>query len=92
MSLDDLRGQTVVLNFWASWCGPCEDEAPILNEVARRYRGDDSVVVLGLDTQDLTDEALAFAREFGIVVPVAARGWRGRLPRLRGDRAFPRRS
>jgi cytochrome c biogenesis protein CcmG, thiol:disulfide interchange protein DsbE len=74
VSLDDLRGQTVVLNFWASWCGPCEEEAPILNEVARRYRGDDSVVVLGLDTQDLTDEALAFARDFGMSYPSLREG------------------
>jgi cytochrome c biogenesis protein CcmG, thiol:disulfide interchange protein DsbE len=69
VSLDDLRGRTVVLNFWASWCEPCEGEAPILDEVAARYRGSGDAVVLGLDVQDLTDEALAFAREFGISYP-----------------------
>lgn len=69
VSLDDLRGQTVVLNFWASWCGPCEGEAPILDEVAERYRGSGEAIVLGLDVQDLTEEALAFAREFGITYP-----------------------
>jgi cytochrome c biogenesis protein CcmG/thiol:disulfide interchange protein DsbE len=69
VSLDDLRGRTVVLNFWASWCEPCEGEAPILDQVARQYRGSGDVVVLGLDVQDLTDEALRFAREFGISYP-----------------------
>lgn len=70
VSLADLSGRTVVLNFWASWCEPCEREAPILNEVARRYRGRAaSVVVLGLDVQDLSEKALAFARDFGISYP-----------------------
>jgi cytochrome c biogenesis protein CcmG, thiol:disulfide interchange protein DsbE len=69
VSLDDLRGRTVVLNFWASWCEPCEREAPILNEVARRYRASDDVIVLGLDVQDLSQEALVFAREFRIAYP-----------------------
>jgi cytochrome c biogenesis protein CcmG/thiol:disulfide interchange protein DsbE len=70
VSLDDLRGRTVVLNFWASWCEPCEREAPILNEIAARYRRTDApVVVLGLDVQDLSEEALAFARDFGMTYP-----------------------
>jgi cytochrome c biogenesis protein CcmG, thiol:disulfide interchange protein DsbE len=69
VSLDDLRGRTVVLNFWASWCEPCEREAPILNQVARRYRASDDVIVLGLDVQDLSQEALVFAREFRIAYP-----------------------
>jgi cytochrome c biogenesis protein CcmG/thiol:disulfide interchange protein DsbE len=70
VSLADLSGKTVVLNFWASWCQPCEREAPILNEVAQRYRDQDAaVVVLGLDVQDLSEKALGFARDFGISYP-----------------------
>jgi cytochrome c biogenesis protein CcmG, thiol:disulfide interchange protein DsbE len=69
VSLDDLRGRTVVLNFWASWCEPCEREAPILNDVASRYEGSGDVVVLGVDVQDLREKALAFAKAHGINYP-----------------------
>jgi cytochrome c biogenesis protein CcmG/thiol:disulfide interchange protein DsbE len=66
VSLADLRGRTVVVNLWASWCTPCETEAPVLDEVARHYRarGDDDVVVLGIDVRDVTDDALGFWDEF----------------------------
>ena len=67
VSLSSLRGKIVVLNFWASWCQPCELEAPVLDEVAARYRvSPQEVVVLGVDVQDLREEALDFARTNGI--------------------------
>ena len=68
VSLESLRGKIVVLNFWASWCQPCELEAPVLEEVAARYRrgGPQEVVVLGVDVQDLREEALSFARDNGV--------------------------
>ncbi len=68
VSLEQLRGKPVVLNLWASWCDPCRDEAPILEEVWARYR-ERGVVVLGLDTEDLTEKALAFAKEYGLTYP-----------------------
>ena len=68
VSLSDLRGRPVVLNVWASWCGPCEDEAPVLEGLWRRYR-DRGVLVLGLDTQDLSSKARAFARRHGLTFP-----------------------
>jgi cytochrome c biogenesis protein CcmG, thiol:disulfide interchange protein DsbE len=69
VSLQDLAGRIVVLNFWASWCEPCEAEAPILNQVAQRYRQSGRALVLGLDVQDLSGEALQFAADFGIAYP-----------------------
>ena len=74
LSLDDLRGRTVVLNFWASWCTPCQVEAPVLEAVAERYRADGDVVVLGVDVQDLSDEALQFVRETGVTYPTLRDG------------------
>lgn len=58
VALRELRGYPVVLNFWASWCIPCKEEAPELAAAARRYRG--RVVFLGIDIQDFTTDARKF--------------------------------
>jgi cytochrome c biogenesis protein CcmG/thiol:disulfide interchange protein DsbE len=68
LSLEELRGSPVVLNFWASWCPPCREEAPRLERLWRESR-DRGVVFLGLDMQDLTGDAREFMREFGISYP-----------------------
>ena len=62
LDLRELRGRPVVVNFWASWCIPCRDEAPILNASARAHAA--KVVFLGVNVQDLSSDALAFSREF----------------------------
>jgi cytochrome c biogenesis protein CcmG/thiol:disulfide interchange protein DsbE len=67
-SIDDHRGEWVLVNVWASWCDPCREEAPDLQRFYERHRGD-GFEVLGIDTQDATDEALAFADEFGLTYP-----------------------
>jgi cytochrome c biogenesis protein CcmG, thiol:disulfide interchange protein DsbE len=63
-SIADYRGDWVLANFWASWCTPCRDESPTLQRFAERH-GDD-VAVLGIDTQDLSGDALDFVEEFGL--------------------------
>ncbi len=65
MRLSELRGQVVVVNFWASWCVPCEDEAADLEATWQRYR-DQGVILVGVDYVDTEAEALAFLDRFGI--------------------------
>ncbi len=65
VTLSSLRGQVVVINFWASWCGPCRDEAEYLESTWRAYQ-DRNVVFIGVDWADTEREALAYIDEFNI--------------------------
>jgi cytochrome c biogenesis protein CcmG/thiol:disulfide interchange protein DsbE len=67
-NLSDLRGKVVVVNFWASWCKPCEQEAAELENTWRQYK-DKEVVFLGVDYVDTETEARAYLQRFDVTYP-----------------------
>jgi thiol-disulfide isomerase/thioredoxin len=68
LSLSQYAGQPVIVNFWASWCAPCQQETPLLARWHDQHR---NVILLGLDENDTTVRALAFARAKGVSYPLA---------------------
>jgi cytochrome c biogenesis protein CcmG/thiol:disulfide interchange protein DsbE len=68
ISSADLLGKGVVLNFWASWCDPCREEADLLQANWERER-ENGIVFVGLDYLDQEPAALAYMEEFGITYP-----------------------
>jgi cytochrome c biogenesis protein CcmG/thiol:disulfide interchange protein DsbE len=69
LSSEELKGHPVVLNFWASWCIPCREEAPALQSAWERYekRG---VRIVGVNLQDSEQDAKDFVKEFGLTYPI----------------------
>jgi thiol-disulfide isomerase/thioredoxin len=70
LSLSELRGSAVLLDFWATWCAPCRAEAPIVDQVSRRWH-DKGVVVVGVSTDrdDQVDPG-AYAMAHGLTYPI----------------------
>ncbi len=69
ISLEDLKGKVVVLNFWASWCKPCEEEAAELETAWRIYQPGGEVVFLGVDYVDTETEAMVYLEKFDVTYP-----------------------
>ena len=68
-TLSTLRGKVVVLNFWASWCKPCESEAADLEAAWRIYQPGEEVIFLGVDYVDTEPEARSYLAKFDITYP-----------------------
>jgi cytochrome c biogenesis protein CcmG, thiol:disulfide interchange protein DsbE len=67
-TLSEQRGKVVVINFWGSWCGPCREEAPMLQRTYEAYK-DQGVIFVGMDVKDIEGDALEYIAEFGITYP-----------------------
>jgi cytochrome c biogenesis protein CcmG, thiol:disulfide interchange protein DsbE len=87
LSLPELRGKAVAVNFWASWCDPCKDESPFLEQVWRQNRTK-GLVVLGIDANDFRGDAKRFVRRYGLTYPVAYDGPGNTIERY-GVTGFP---
>jgi thiol-disulfide isomerase/thioredoxin len=73
VSRDDYRGDVVVVNFWASWCGPCRQEQPGLQRLHEEYGGG-GVTFVGIDFKDDPAAARTYLDEFGVTYPSVADG------------------
>jgi cytochrome c biogenesis protein CcmG, thiol:disulfide interchange protein DsbE len=67
LSLSNFKGKAIVLNFWASWCDPCKEEAPILENAWKQMQAQGKTIVfLGIDFQDAHNDAISFLQSNGI--------------------------
>jgi thiol-disulfide isomerase/thioredoxin len=69
LSLASLQGKPVLLDFWATWCGPCQAELPVVNGIAQRFK-DRGLVVVGVNTSDEPGMAEAYARKKRLSFPI----------------------
>ena len=67
-SLAEYKGRWVLVNFWASWCGPCKEEAPTLERFQHQHGGPE-FTVLGIDSRDLSDDGRNFVKRYGLSYP-----------------------
>lgn len=87
-SLAQYKGKVVVLNFWASWCDPCREEAPVLRRAQQRLQRTGAGTVLGATFNDTPDKSQAFVREYRLTFPMV-RDVGTKLAREYGTRSLP---
>ena len=71
LNTQDLRGKVILLNFWASWCIPCEEEADELESAWQSYQDRDDVIFIGVAWSDLDTKAKEYLQKFGVTYPNA---------------------
>lgn len=69
MKLSEMAGNVVLINFWASWCGPCREEMPLLNALHKKYEPL-GFTVLGVNVEEQADNARGFLKDFPVDFPV----------------------
>ena len=87
VSLADLRGQPVIVNFWASWCHPCRQEFPLLKQALRDHRAQ-HLAVIGVTYQDIVSDSRSFVKRQGATWPQGIDGG-GAVASAFGVRAIP---
>ena len=71
LALSDLKGEAIVLNFWATWCAPCKEELPLLEQTWKQLQGQGKkVTFLGMDFQESSSDAASFLQHYGITYPI----------------------
>jgi thiol-disulfide isomerase/thioredoxin len=71
LKLDDYRGKIIVMNFWATWCGPCLTEMPLFEKAVSKYKADKDVVFLAITTDDDREMVAPFLKQYKFNLPVA---------------------
>ncbi len=87
VSLSDYRGKLVMINFWASWCPPCNSEMPDLQRYYEQHQ-DEDFIILGVNYQDTPDKVQAFIEKYGVTFPILLDS-DGRVANLFGVQGLP---
>jgi peroxiredoxin len=69
LKLSELRGKVILINFWASWCGPCRQEMPVLDELYQHYRSLD-FTILGVNVEQNSDDAKSLLKDVPVSFPI----------------------